>query len=431
MANGLLSPPDVLAPTRERYELLDLLGRGGMGEVYKAWDAELEMPVALKALRPSLATDPKIMERFRREAKLARRIKHVHVAQMHDLVEWRGQRYLSMEFVEGQSIKALLTRRGKFPVHVALALIRQTCAGVEAAHEEGVIHRDLKPHNVMVTRRTGRACILDFGIARELNDDDMTEAGVILGSPQYMSYEQLSGMPIGTRSDIYQLGLMLFEMVTGVSPFRAPGGTATMRALREVPPDPRTIEPRLPTFVAEAVLRCMQKWPEDRFASARDMLVALTPPSVQRGAGAGAVEVAEPELPAIVEMDGAAVAVSEAPRALVAISVASERDAVVDRLGRLGCAVTVARDGTEALQRAHAEPFALVVLGANLQGVDGLMACQVLKQGAAASVPVIIVLDAGDEGRTAFAQQAGAAAVVRSPLNVHALSRAVRDLVRV
>lgn len=424
MESSLLAPPELLAPSQERYELIDLIGRGGMGEVYKAWDHELEAVVALKSLRTNVASDRRVLERFRREAKLARRIKHVHVAQMYDLVEWRGQRYLAMEFVDGRSLKSLLVSKGKLPVHVALSLMRQTCAGVHAAHEVGVIHRDLKPHNVMVTRRGARACILDFGIAREVEGDDMTEVGVILGSPQYLSYEQLSGGAITPRSDIYQLGLLLYELVTGVAPFRAPGaGTAALRALREVPPDPRTIEPRLPRFVAEAILRCLQKWPEDRFATALDLQAALQPP-IEEALGA-------PEPPPLIEIDdGNSVSIS-APTALVAVEAESDRQAIVDRLTRLGCLVSIARDGMDALEQAHAQTFSLAVLGATLRGVDGLTACQILKRGARGSeTPVVLVLDPGDDGRVAFALEAGASAIVHSPLNVHALSRTVRDLVK-
>lgn len=423
MDSSLLTPPDILAPPTERYELVDLIGRGGMGEVYKAWDNELETVVALKSLRANVASEPKVLERFRREAKLARRIKHVHVAQMYDLVEWRGQRYLAMEFVDGKSLKSLLVAKGRLPVHVALSLIRQTCAGVHAAHEVGVIHRDLKPHNIMVTRRGARACILDFGIARELGSEDMTEVGVILGSPQYLSYEQLAGRPVTPRSDIYQLGLLLYELVTGVAPFRAPGaGTATLRALREVPPDPRTIDPRLPTFVAEAIVRCLQKWPEDRFGSALEFQAALQGPLDESGT------TAEP-LP-VIELDGSSISIS-APTALVAVERVEERDAIVDRLSRLGCLVTVARDGMDALQQAHSQAFSLVVFGATLRGVDGLTACQILKRsGSSADSPVVLLLDPGDDGRVAFAREAGAAAVVHSPLNVHALSRTVRNLVK-
>ena len=426
METTLLSPAEMLSPATERYELIDLIGRGGMGEVYKAWDHELETVVALKSLRAAVAGDPKVLERFRREAKLARRIKHVHVAQMYDLVEWRGQRYLSMEHVDGQSLKSILVRKGKLPVHVALSLMRQACAGVHAAHEVGVIHRDLKPHNIMVTRRGARACILDFGIARELGEEDVTEVGVILGSPQYLSYEQLAGRPVTPRSDIYQLGLLLYELVTGIAPFRAPGaGTAALRALREVPPDPRTVEPKLPAFVAEAILRCLQKWPDDRFGTALDLGAALRAPKCEIDAGL----VGPDELP-VLELDGSSISIS-APTALVAVEAAAERDAVIDRLTRLGCLVTVARDGMDALEQAHAQTFSLAVFGATLKGVDGLTACQILKRTPlGAETPVVLVLDAGDDGRVAFAHEAGAAAVIRSPLNVHALARTVRDLVK-
>jgi serine/threonine protein kinase len=425
MTSSLLAPPEVQAPASERYELVDLIGRGGMGEVYKAWDNDLETVVALKSLRPAAAHDPKVLDRFRREAKLARRIKHVHVAQMHDLVEWRGQRYLSMEYVDGRSLKGILVSKGKLPVHVALSLMRQACAGVHAAHEVGVVHRDLKPHNVMVTRRGGRACILDFGIARELGQEDVTEVGVVLGSPQYLSYEQLAGQPASPRSDIYQLGLLLYELVTGIAPFRAPGaGLGALRAMREVPPDPRNIEPRLPTFVAEAVIRCLQRWPEDRFATALELQAALDPPRNFDDTFTRA------QSQPVIEIDGNSVSIS-APTALVAVGGEAERRAIVDRLMRLGCIVATANDGMDALQQAHSTPFSLVVLGASLPGVDGLTACQILKRSPqGAEMPVVLVLEPGDDGRVAFAREAGAAAVLHSPLNVHALSRTVRDLVK-
>jgi CheY-like chemotaxis protein len=241
-----------------------------------------------------------------------------------------------------------------------------------------------------------------------------------------MSYEQIAGLPLGPRSDIYQLGLMLYELVTGVAPFRAPGaGTAALRALREVPPDPRTVEPRLPAFVAEAITRCLQKWPDERFGTALELQAALECPSSLDDTFTRSPAIAEIELD-----EGQSVSIS-APTALVAVEGKAERDAVVDRLGRLGCLVEIARDGADALQQAHARTFSLAIFGGTLGGVDGLTACQILKRTpAGADVPVVLVLDPGDDGRVAFAREAGASAVLHSPLNVHALSRTVRDLVK-
>lgn len=413
------SGPTAVA-TRERYERLELLGRGGMGEVWRAWDHELDMPVALKSLRPQVARDPKVLARFRREARIARRIKHVNVAQMHDLIEIAGIRYLSMEHVDGKTLRAILEAKRSLPVHVALDLMRQICSGVQAAHEIGVVHRDLKPHNIMVTRKHGRISILDFGIARAAEEDDMTEVGVILGSPQYLSYEQLSGEDATPRSDVYQLGILLYEFITGVSPFRAPGqGMATLRAMREVPPDPRQIVPRLPGFVADAVLRCLSKFPEDRFPSARALWEHLEAHRAEQAPQAGA----EP-----LDLGPDAIALGSAPTALVAVSSPQERAVIADRLGRLGCIVTEQGDGAGAVDAAWSTAFSIVVMAASLPGLDGLTACQILRRSPTCAQAPIIVLVEPHDGRDAFAREAGASAVLQSPLNVHAFAKSVREL---
>jgi len=406
--------------TTQRFEIRELLGRGGMGDVYRAWDRELEMDVALKSLRAAAAHDPRVVERFRREARLARRIKHVNVAPIHDMVEIDGARYLVMEYVDGKPLSAILAAKGALPLHVALGVMRQVCSGVQAAHEVGVIHRDLKPHNVMITRRRGRAVILDFGIAREAGAGDMTDTGIILGSPQYMSYEQLSGEPATMRSDVYALGIILFELVTGISPFRVPGATpSTLRALREVPPDPRHHAPRLQPFVAEAIVRCLQRRPEDRFACARDLAVALAPTAVEVAPASG-----DPW--PLVTGD---FTIADAPTALVAVPEGEERDALVDRLHRLGVEVTLAKDGLAAVGRCYETAYDLVILAAGLPGMDGLTACQVLRKSPTCQdTRLVALLPAGDADRESFARQVGVDDVVHQPVNVHAFSRSVRAL---
>lgn len=405
--------------TTQRFKLAELLGRGGMGEVWKAWDRELEMDVALKSLRPNVARDPNVLARFRREAKIARRIKHVNVAQMYDLIELEGVRYLSMECVEGKTLKEILSAKRNLPVHVALGFMKQVCSGVQAAHETGVVHRDLKPHNIMVTRRHGRICILDFGIAREVGNDDLTEIGVILGSPQYLSYEQLCGRPATALSDIYQLGILLHELVTGISPFRAPGAAAsTLRAMREIPPDARQHESRVPGFVAEAILRCLSKYPEDRFQSAKELAAHLEACRI------------EADVPAAetLDVDLSSITLGGAPTALVAVACETQRRLVADRLERIGCIVTQSGDGQRAIEAAWGTKFSLVILSASLPTVDGLTACQILRRSPLASaVPILLVVDPSD-GREASARDAGASGVVHSPVNVHALTRSVREI---
>ena len=405
-----------------RFEIRELLGRGGMGDVFNAWDSVLDQPVALKSLRASAATDPIVLERFKMELKLARRIKHVNVAQVHDLVVQDGVRYLSMEYVDGKPLSDILAAKGKLPVRVALAILRQVCSGVQAAHEVGVIHRDLKPHNVMISRKTGRAIVLDFGIARETGGSALTEAGLIVGSPQYMSYEQLSGLPVTPRSDVYSLGILFYEMVTGVSPFRVPGASSsTLRALREVPPDPRTQVPDLPNFVAEAVLHCLAKNAEDRPASPMALVREL-----DRGRQA---ECEPPEISTTLSTDSGDIAIAAAPAALVALPANPERDDIRDRLERLGMRVDLVDDGMQAVESCFAGDYAVIVLGAALTRMDGFTACQLLRRNPrAAESSILLLLDGDATGREAFARQVGATDVVRRPLNVHAFSRKVREL---
>jgi CheY-like chemotaxis protein len=303
--------------------------------------------------------------------------------------------------------------------------MRQACSGVHAAHEVGVIHRDLKPHNVMITRRHGRAVLLDFGIARECGVGDMTDTGIILGSPQYMSYEQLAGAPATVRSDVYALGIMLYEMLTGISPFRIPGAApSTLRALREIAPDPRQHAPRLPAFVADAVLRCLQRRPEDRFATAADLAKALAPQTA-----GDALAIASPT--GAFEVDSAGFAIAEAPTGLVAVPAGPDRDALVDRLQRLGLEVTTVEDGLAAVSRCYERGFALVVVAAGLPGMDGLTACQVLRKSPTCKAArLVALLPAADPDRESFARLIGVDDVVHLPVNVHAFTRSVRNLLQ-
>jgi serine/threonine protein kinase len=407
-----------------RFEIQDLLGRGGMGDVFKAWDAELEQDVALKSLRGSASADPFTLERFKLELKLARRIKHVNVAQVHDLVTQDGVRYLSMEYVDGKPLSDILAAKGRLSVRVALAILRQVCSGVQAAHEVGVIHRDLKPHNVMISRRSGRAIVLDFGIARETGGGELTEAGVILGSPQYMSYEQLAGLPVTPRSDVYSLGILLFELVTGVSPFRVPGAAAsTLRALREVAPDPRTHDAGLPDYVSEATARCLDPDPGARFATPMALLRFLDEARRQPD-----VET-EPEVSTTVQIDSGVIPIAAAPAALVALPDGPERREILSRLERIGLRVELVDDGMQAVEACFAASYPIILLGGVLDRMDGFTACQLMRRNPKAEDARIMLLLAGDAtGREAFAREVGATDVLRRPLNVHALTRKVRTM---
>jgi len=260
-----------------RYEILGLLGSGGMGSVYRAFDRVLEEVVALKTLRKDVPLSERLLERFRREAKLARRVTHPNVARTFDIGEDGEERFLTMEYVEGEPLAALLAREGRLAPARVTPIALAVCAGLEAAHAVNVVHRDLKPENVLL-ERTGRVVITDFGIACAKSDPDADRRTLgVVGTPAYMSPEQVEGSEsVDARSDIYALGVMLFELLTGRLPFvgNTPYAVASAR-LTHAPPDPRRERGDIPDAIARVILRCMARSPTDRYASAAAVAAEL------------------------------------------------------------------------------------------------------------------------------------------------------------
>src|SRR5690242_9977348 len=273
---NLLRPGSVFA---NRYDVKELLGMGGMGVVYRAFDRELQEPVAIKTLRPeALAGNGVALERFKQEIRLARKIAHRNVVRTYDLGEVNGLYYLTMEYVEGTPLKQLIATRGPLPVPVTLTIGKQLCRALEVAHEQGVIHRDIKPQNIAVDS-TGFLKVMDFGIARLANrprDKGLTQEGMSIGTPDYMSPEQLSGMELDARSDLYSAGVVLFECLTRRLPFEADTMYALVaKHLEEHPPDPRTLNPEVPEPLAHVILKAMANEPTDRYQTAEQMHDAL------------------------------------------------------------------------------------------------------------------------------------------------------------
>ncbi len=258
-----------------RYRVIEELGKGGMGRVYKAFDTETKEHVALKILNPDIVSDESVIERFRNELRFARRISHRNICRMYDLGRVEDTTYISMEFVSGEDLKSLLRRVGQLSARRALAIAEQVIEGLAEAHRLGVVHRDLKPQNIMIDR-DGNARIMDFGIARSVQGTGITDAGAVLGTPDYMAPEQLEGKEADERTDIYAFGAILYEMVTGVPPFEGatPLGVA-MKHRIEAPRDPREINPQIPDDVALLVLRCLEKEREKRFQSAEEIQARL------------------------------------------------------------------------------------------------------------------------------------------------------------
>ena len=260
-----------------RYEIQSVLGKGGMGVVYKAHDRDLDDMVAIKTLRSeALSADPTLLDRFKQEIRLARRITHPNILRTHDLGETNGLRYLSMEFVKGITLKHLIDQDQLLPTPVALRIAKQACAGLAAAHEVGVIHRDIKPQNIII-EPTGGLKIMDFGIARLTQERGMTVTGTVVGTPDYMSPEQARGMPLDFRSDIYSIGVVLYEMFTGFLPFEGDSPLAVvLKHVQEKPPSPQSKNPKIDPKIAAIILKCMQKEPNERFQTVNDLYEALT-----------------------------------------------------------------------------------------------------------------------------------------------------------
>jgi serine/threonine protein kinase len=264
-----------------RFEIIEEIGKGGMGMVYKAYDSKIREVVALKLLKPEIASDLEIVERFRNEIKLARQVSHRHVCRMYDIGEEWLSIYISMEYVAGEDLKSFIRRSGHLNEAKAVGLARQIAEGLAEAHRLGVVHRDLKPQNIMIDK-DGNAKIMDFGIARSLHTRGVTGTGVIIGTPEYMAPEQADGRDVDSRADVYALGTVLFEMVTGRVPFEGETPLSIVLKHRSEPPaDPQTLNTQISTGLSRVILKCLEKPRERRYQSAADVLADLE--AVEKG----------------------------------------------------------------------------------------------------------------------------------------------------
>jgi serine/threonine protein kinase/Tfp pilus assembly protein PilF len=258
-----------------RFEILEKLGDGGMGTVYRVLDTKIQEEIALKLLRLGIVTDPTAVERFKNELKLARRIIHRNICRMYDLNEEAGLPYITMEYVPGEDLRSLLRRAGRLSIEKILSVARQVCDGLAEAHRLDVVHRDLKPANIMIDRE-GSVHIMDFGIARLQTGSELTEAGTMIGTPDYMSPEQADGLPADCRSDIYSFGAILYEMVTGRVPFV--GETPLSVALKhktDTPAPPGELNSQSPPAMNRLIMKCLEKQPERRQQNAAELLSEL------------------------------------------------------------------------------------------------------------------------------------------------------------
>jgi len=258
-----------------RYEIIEELGRGGMGTVYKVFDTKVNEKIALKLIRPDIAADRETIERFSSEIRLSRQISHRNVCRMYDLGEADGARYITMEFVPGEDLKSMIRMSRTMSMGAILGIGKQVCEGLSEAHGQGIIHRDLKPQNIMIDKG-GNAKIMDFGIARSVREEGHTGPGVVIGTPHYMSPEQADGKEVDQRSDIYSLGIILYEMAAGRVPFE--GDTALSIALKqrgESPRNPKESNPGLSDDLCGVILKCLEKGRERRYQNAAELRANL------------------------------------------------------------------------------------------------------------------------------------------------------------
>src|SRR5690349_15819912 len=250
------------------YKVTDKIGEGGMGAVFKGIDLMLEREVAIKMLRPELASQPDVVERFRAEAVTLAKLNHPNVATLYSFLRQGEDFFMVMEFVRGETLDSLVKRSGAMPCDRAIALFCQALEGIDHAHKMGIVHRDIKPANMMLTE-TGTLKVMDFGIARVLGTSRLTKVGHLIGTVEYMSPEQVRGEETDARSDIYSLGILLYEMLTGRVPFNSTSEYELMRCqIEAAPAPPRSHAPHIPLPVEQAIMRSLAKKRDARFQSA-------------------------------------------------------------------------------------------------------------------------------------------------------------------
>ncbi len=277
-----LAPGTVIA---QRYQILDVLGEGGMGAVYKANDRELNRTVALKVIRPELARNSAIVERFKQELRLSHQVTHKNVIRIYDLGEGEGIKFITMEYIEGKDLRSLIREKKRFTPEETVEVIQQVCQALDAAHSVGVIHRDLKPQNIMQDR-SGRILVMDFGLARTLQGDGMTQTGALVGTMEYMSPEQALGKELDQRSDIFSLGLIGYELLTGKMPFVAESALASLiKRTQERAIPVSDVDDQIPGTLSGIVSKCLERDLSDRYQSVSAVLADLNTWKDKRAAG--------------------------------------------------------------------------------------------------------------------------------------------------
>ena len=451
-----------------RYEWLETLGRGGMGVVFKAHDRDLDEVVAIKVLYGHVGDDGAILTRFKREISLNRKVKHPNVARMYDFGAGGGHPYITMEFVPGKDLQTVVLEEGRVPPARALRILRQICLGTESAHEQGIVHRDLKSQNIIVGR-DDVVSILDFGLARGAVDDRLTLEAVVLGTPHYISPEQAMGQPADARSDVYSIGIIAFEMLTGVLPFTADSALGiAMKQISEPVPGNLSLYPDISQGLRQTVHRALEKRREDRIQGASELEAAFARAEAELAGGSPDADgdamtrevesvlddldaTARARRQALISGTGAKTPVvphrarvpvpplhpppppaapaapatvpgaprpTGRPTVFVVMSDGADRISAGKAFADSGCIAVEARTGEEVLELLMSRSPDAVVMDVALPKTDGFEVARILKGTPTfASVPVLLLGNRIDRSQEHFAKQVGASEILPRPVS--------------
>ena len=413
------------------YRLIDRLGAGGMGEVWRAEDTRLLRPVAIKILSERIANDPEWKARFLREARTIAQLNHPNIATIYSIEQEADKLFIAMELVEGEPLSAVLAR-GALEPGEAVRIIRQVAEALAEAHDKGIVHRDIKPDNILIGKRGVK--VLDFGIAKQIvsttQAPTLTQAGLIVGTPFYMSPEQALGRPVDARSDLFSLGVVLYEAIAGKRPFEGESVTETMmNIIMQEPVELSVVAPKAPAQLVDVVSRALQKKPERRFGSAGEMVDALSkadlkqpppPKPAQRPPKIDAPTVTMPSAPQT----------SAAPipgqRALIADDDPVTRYLIANILGQRRITFDEAGNGADAVKQLKMHEYTLVFLDLLMPRIDGWGVIDWLRR-SKSKVPRIFVITGVKDQTLSVADRELVSGLIYKPLDPNEVDRVIQQ----
>jgi eukaryotic-like serine/threonine-protein kinase len=387
--------------TLGNYRLLDRLGAGGMGEVWRAEDTRLMRQVAIKILSERIANDPEWKARFLREARTIAQMNHPNIATIYSIEQEADKFFIAMELVEGESLSTVMARGPLEPVE-AVRIIRQVAEALAEAHDKGIVHRDVKPDNVILGKRGVK--VLDFGIAKQITSTSdaptLTQAGLIVGTPFYMSPEQALGRPVDARSDLFSLGVVLYEAVAGKRPFEGESVTETMmNIIMQEPPELPAIAPKVPAALNEIVTRALQKKPERRYGSAGEMVDALSRIDFKQPAARPPQRPPKIDAPTVTMPSAPQPAQAPIPgqRALIADDDPVTRYLIANILGQRRIAFDEAGNGADAVKQLKVHEYTLVFLDLLMPRIDGWGVIDFLRRSKTKAPRIFVITGVRDQ----------------------------------